>query len=59
MNLMPADIRATLLANGTAAGDVDHVPVVKFFDPTGAATWLISEMMPDDAALTRGDYLMS
>jgi hypothetical protein len=44
---MPDDIRAKLLANG-AVPDADHRPVVKFFDPTGAATWLITDMMPDD-----------
>jgi len=54
MDLMPDDIRARLLANSAAdprtaiRGETDHVPVVKFFDPSGAATWLVTEMMPED-----------
>jgi hypothetical protein len=47
MDLMQDDIRQRLLANGAAAVEIDHLPVVKFFDPTGAATWLITAMMPD------------
>lgn len=48
MDLMPDDIRERLLANGAAERETDHVPVVKFFDPSGAATWLVTEMMQDD-----------
>jgi hypothetical protein len=48
MELMPDDIRARLLANGAAETETDHIPVVKFFNPSGAATWLITEMMPDE-----------
>jgi len=47
MDLMPDDIRARLLANGAAGAQTDPIPVVKFFDPTGPATWLITAMMPD------------
>jgi DUF2958 family protein len=60
MDLMPDDIRAKLLANGAAdprtaiRGETDHIPVVKFFDPTGAATWLITEMMPDEPDILFG-----
>lgn len=54
MDLMPDDIRARLLANGAAEVETDHVPVVKFFDPTGAATWLITEMMPDEPDILFG-----
>ncbi|MGO8867408.1 MAG: DUF2958 domain-containing protein [Alphaproteobacteria bacterium] len=54
MDLMPDDIRKKLLANGAAAVETDHVPVVKFFDPTGAATWLITEMMPDEPDILFG-----
>ena len=36
-----------LLANALA-GNVDHSLVVKLFTPDGPATWLISEMDPDD-----------
>ena len=36
-------------AEAVAAGQErpDHKPVVKFFNPTGAATWLISEIDED------------
>ena len=33
--------------NGRAC-DRDHRPVVKFFDPTRAATWLFTELDPED-----------
>jgi hypothetical protein len=51
MDLMPDDIRARLLANGAAQEETDHIPVVKFFDPTGPATWIITEMMADGDTL--------
>jgi len=49
MDLMPDLIRARLLANGATAHETDHLPVVKYFDPSGAATWIITEMMPPDS----------
>jgi len=51
MILIPDDLRARLLAKGAAAGESDHLPVVKLFDPAGAATWLLTEMMPDGDTL--------
>jgi hypothetical protein len=54
MDLMPDDLRTRLLANGAADPETDPVPVVKFFDPTGAATWLITEMMPDEPDILFG-----
>jgi hypothetical protein len=48
MDLIPPKIRARLLANGAAETETDHLPVVKLFYPCGAATWLITEMMPDE-----------
>jgi hypothetical protein len=54
MDLMPPDIRERLLANGATERETDHVPVVKFFDPSGAATWLITEMMPDEPDILFG-----
>lgn len=42
MQLLTPDLRARLLANGAAPGD--HLPVVKFFNPIGAATWLLTEL---------------
>jgi hypothetical protein len=46
MILLTKDLRARLLANGRQR-DIDHVPVVKFFNPVGAGTWLITEMEAD------------
>ena len=45
MLLLTQDQRARLIANGKARGD--HVPVVKFFNPVGAATWMFSELDED------------
>lgn len=48
MKLLTKAIKAKLLANSAASaaadGGIDHKPVLKLFNPTGAATWLISEM---------------
>ncbi len=41
--------RSQLLANGQDRGD--HVPVVKLFNPVGAATWLLSELDSDGDTL--------
>jgi hypothetical protein len=46
MILVTDEIRRQLVNNGAVPGD--HVPVVKFFNPSGAATWLISEAMPEE-----------
>lgn len=55
MKLLTADLRAALLANGAAAatGKAGHdpVPVVKFFNPVGAATWLATELDGDGDTL--------
>ena len=48
MKLLTKAQRAQLLANGRNR-DRDHQPVVKFFDPSGAATWLFTELDPEDA----------
>jgi len=50
MILLTEGLRARLLANGRQR-DVDHVPVVKFFNPVGAGTWLITEMEADGDTL--------
>ena len=50
-HLFSSEIRAALLANGakTNAGiDHDPFPVVKLFTPDAGATWLLSELDPDD-----------
>ena len=49
MLLLTPDLRARLIANGLSRGD--HVPVVKFFSPVGAATWLFSELDADGDTL--------
>lgn len=42
MPLLTAELRARLLVNGRQP-DIDHIPVVKFFNPVGAGTWLATE----------------
>lgn len=49
MELITPEIRERLLANAAAGPQTDFLPVVKLFNPTGAGTWLITEMMPDGA----------
>ena len=56
MILLTPEIRAALRANDRArlAGDserVDPPPVVKLFNPLGAATWLASELAEDGDTL--------
>lgn len=56
MNLLNPEIRAALLANMLARRNAqaqgerepDPVPVVRFFNPLGAATWLATELDEDD-----------
>jgi len=50
MILLTPELRDRLLANGRLR-DVDHVPVVKFFNPVGAATWLATELDEDHDTL--------
>lgn len=50
MILLTEDLRDRLLANGRQP-DTDHVPVVKFFNPVGAATWLVTELDEDGDTL--------
>ena len=47
MILLTRTQRAQLLANGRQS-DVDHVPVVKFYNPLGAGVWLATELDEDD-----------
>ncbi len=49
MLLLTQDQRDRLIANGRSRGD--HAPVVKFFSPVGAATWLFSELDADGDTL--------
>ena len=52
MKLITEDIEERRLANWRD-GREDHRPVVKFFDPTGSATWLIAEMSPEGVRITQ------
>lgn len=47
--VLTAEQYKKLIANGQNP-DQDHAPVVKFFNPFGAATWLISELDEDGTA---------
>ena len=47
MKLLTRTQRAQLLANGRNR-DRDRRPVVKFFEPSGAATWLFTELDAED-----------
>ncbi|MEF9603101.1 DUF2958 domain-containing protein [Paracoccus sp. PXZ] len=50
MILLTDELRAQLLANGQER-EVDHVPVVKFFNPLGAGVWLATELDADGDTL--------
>ena len=46
-SLLTVEDSVRLLVNALA-DERDHPPVLKLFTPDGAATWLISEVDPDD-----------
>jgi hypothetical protein len=50
MILLTDDLRERLLANGLERG-VDHVPVVKLFNPLGEGVWLATELDADGDTL--------
>lgn len=57
MILITPEIRAALLANGEkskAGTDHDPHPVVKLFTPDAGATWLLTELDPDDPDIAFG-----
>ncbi len=45
--LLTPELRAKLLSNNKNAREADHIPVVKWFTPWAAATWIITEMEQD------------
>jgi hypothetical protein len=49
MELLTSALCKRLLANG--ANRADHVPVAKFFNPLGTATWLLTELDADGDTL--------
>lgn len=59
MDLLTPELRAALTANAAARAEAarrqvpepDPVPVVKFFNPYGAATWLLTELEGDGDTL--------
>ena len=56
-SLLTQIIRQKLLANGarSAAGeDIDPIPVVKLFTPDANATWLLTEIDPDNPDIAFG-----
>jgi hypothetical protein len=55
-NLIPDDVRERLLANGRACYTKGHdpIPVVKLFTPDAGATWLLTEIDPDDTSIAFG-----
>ncbi|MFZ3006052.1 MAG: DUF2958 domain-containing protein [Phenylobacterium sp.] len=61
MTLLPAQTTAQLLRNGHrqaplkgTAHEIDFIPVVKLFAPDGGATWLLTELDPDDPDIAFG-----
>lgn len=51
MKLLTAKQRAQMERNAQLEeGRADLKPVVKLFDPSGAATWLLTELDPDNCA---------
>jgi hypothetical protein len=61
MNLITAAQRAQLVANGLTqraatnnGAALDFYPVVKLFTPDANATWLLTELDPDDPDLAFG-----
>ena len=61
MKLITEEQKTQLLANSAEArrdplniDGADFKPVVKLFDPSGAATWLLTELDPDNEHLAFG-----
>ncbi len=57
MDLIPSELRARLLANGarTASDEAhDPHPLVRLFTPGANASWLLTELDPDDPDLAYG-----
>ena len=54
MKLITKEIRQKLIANWNIEGNKDPYPVVKFFNPVGPATWLITEMKAEEPDILFG-----
>lgn len=56
-SLFTGTIRQKLLANGARSADgevIDPIPVVKLFTPDASATWLLTEIDPDNPVIAFG-----
>lgn len=53
MILLTPELHAALRVNANRSAEIDHdpAPVVKFFNPLGAATWLATELYDDGDTL--------
>lgn len=53
MILLTPELNAALRANANRSVEIDHdpAPLVKFFNPLGAATWLATELYDDGDTL--------
>lgn len=61
MEILTQSLREKLLANGRqqqplrgTAHEIDFAPVVKLFTPDAGATWLLTEIDPDDPDVAFG-----
>ncbi|TIU00048.1 MAG: DUF2958 domain-containing protein [Mesorhizobium sp.] len=61
MEILTQSLREKLLANGRqqqplrgTAHEIDFAPVVKLFTPDAGATWLLTEIDPDDLDIAFG-----
>lgn len=61
MKLLTKALHEQLLKNGRrqaavkgTSKEIDFVPVVKLFNPCGAATWLLTEIDPEDPTIASG-----
>lgn len=55
MSLLTAFQHRQLLENGSQANrSKDHFPVIKLFTPDAAATWLLTELDPDEPTIAFG-----
>ncbi len=53
MDLLTPELREQLLANGRNR-DGNHIPAVKWFNPAGAGTWLITDADPENPDILFG-----
>ncbi|KUM25215.1 transposase [Mesorhizobium loti] len=61
MQILTQSLREQLLANGRqqqplrgTGGEIDFIPVVKLFTPDAGATWLLTEINPEDPDIAVG-----